>query len=253
MIHKATQGRAYRDPDYATRRKAATNAGLLWGAYHFATGDAVELQIENFIKTAQPDERTLMVLDFEDNRPSNMSPQQAVEFLRQLEARLGRRGAIYSGNRLKESLAALGPQGPRLRDFAQALAVPVRPDPAAADGLRELVAVAVHGRRHRPLASQRSRHRRRQWRHRPQRLRRHGRRARRELGVSEVLFLPPNDALIASFCGMIYHPLALVKFDHFDAGEDDGVCWALKRLPGFDVVVLRGSVRRATTARSSCR
>lgn len=60
--------------------------------------------------------------------------------------------------------------------------------------------------------------------------------------MSEAPFLPPNDALIASFCGMIYHPLALVKFDHFDAGEDDGVCWALKRLPGFDVVVLRGSV-----------
>ena len=52
----------------------------------------------------------------------------------------------------------------------------------------------------------------------------------------------PSDALIASYCGMIYSPLALLKFDHFDAGEDDGVCWALKRLPGFDVVVLRGSV-----------
>lgn len=65
VIHKATQGRAYRDPDYAMRRKAATNAGLLWGAYHFNTGDAVELQVENFIKTAQPDERRLMVLDYE--------------------------------------------------------------------------------------------------------------------------------------------------------------------------------------------
>lgn len=52
----------------------------------------------------------------------------------------------------------------------------------------------------------------------------------------------PDDALIASFCGMIYQPLALIRFDHFDAGEDDGVCWAIKRLPGFDVVVFRGSV-----------
>lgn len=52
----------------------------------------------------------------------------------------------------------------------------------------------------------------------------------------------PSDALIASYCGMIYQPLALLKFDHFDAGEDDGVCWALKRLPDFDLVVLRGSV-----------
>lgn len=110
VIHKASQGRAYGDPDYAMRRKAAVNAGLLWGAYHFNTGDAVDLQIDNFMRAAQPDDRTLMVLDFEDNRPSNMTAQQAVEFLHVLEARLGRRGAIYSGNRLKESIAGLGPQ-----------------------------------------------------------------------------------------------------------------------------------------------
>ena len=110
VIHKASQGRAYVDPDYALRRKAANNAQLLWGAYHFNTGDAVELQVENFLHAAQPDDRTLMVLDFEDNRPSNMSVSQAVEFLRVLEARLGRKGAIYSGNRLKESIALLGPQ-----------------------------------------------------------------------------------------------------------------------------------------------
>jgi hypothetical protein len=52
----------------------------------------------------------------------------------------------------------------------------------------------------------------------------------------------PSDAYLASLCGMVYSPLALLKFDHFDAGEDDGVCWALKKLPGFDVVILRGSV-----------
>lgn len=52
----------------------------------------------------------------------------------------------------------------------------------------------------------------------------------------------PSDALVASLCGMVYSPLALLKFDHFDAGEDDGVCWALKKLTGFDIVVLRGSV-----------
>lgn len=110
VIHKATQGRAYQDPDYRERRKLAGDAGLLWGAYHFNTGDPVKLQVENFLGAANPYDDTLMVLDFEDNRPSNMSPQQAVDFLHMLEARLGRKGAIYSGNRLKESLAALGPQ-----------------------------------------------------------------------------------------------------------------------------------------------
>ena len=58
-----------------------------------------------------------------------------------------------------------------------------------------------------------------------------------------VLMPPPSDADIAAICAAVYQPRAMIKgFDHFDAGEDDGVCWALKRLSGFDVVVLRGSV-----------
>lgn len=52
----------------------------------------------------------------------------------------------------------------------------------------------------------------------------------------------PSDALIASYCAAIYRPLAIVELDHFDAGEDDGVCWAIKRLPGYDLVIFRGSV-----------
>src|SRR5258708_6502676 len=52
----------------------------------------------------------------------------------------------------------------------------------------------------------------------------------------------PSDALIASYCGMIYKPTALFDFDHFDAGLDDGVCWALKKLHGFDLIVFRGSI-----------
>jgi hypothetical protein len=56
----------------------------------------------------------------------------------------------------------------------------------------------------------------------------------------------PSDALIASFCGMLYKPTAVIAgFDHFDAGLDDGVCWALKRLPGFDLVIFRGSITLA--------
>lgn len=57
-----------------------------------------------------------------------------------------------------------------------------------------------------------------------------------------VIVLPPDDAAIAALCAAIYTPRAILDFDRFDAGEDDGICWALKKLPGFDVVVLRGSV-----------
>ncbi len=109
VIHKASQGRAYRDPDYAARRKAAAAAGMLWGAYHFNTGDDVAAQVDNFLKAAQPDAQTLMVLDYEDNRTSQMNIRQAAAFLHLIEQKLGRKAAIYSGNRLKETIGGLSP------------------------------------------------------------------------------------------------------------------------------------------------
>jgi lysozyme len=107
IIHKASQGRAYVDPTYGPRRPEAVAAGLLWGAYHFNTGDPVDQQVDNFMHAANPDASTLMVLDYEDNRLSQMSIHQAIEFLHLLEQRLGRKGAIYSGNRVKETIDAL--------------------------------------------------------------------------------------------------------------------------------------------------
>jgi lysozyme len=107
VIHKASQGRAYADPQYGERRKMAADAGLLWGAYHFNTGDDVKSQVAHFVDAARPDAKTLLVLDFEDNRLSNMSIHQAVDFLRQVEAQAGRKAAIYSGNRIKETIGQL--------------------------------------------------------------------------------------------------------------------------------------------------
>ena len=53
-----------------------------------------------------------------------------------------------------------------------------------------------------------------------------------------------TDRDIAALCAGIYaYPgAAPVVWDYFDQGDDDGVCWALKRLDGFDAVILRGSV-----------
>lgn len=107
VIHKASQGRAYIDPEYGSRRIAAQKAGLLWGAYHFNTGDDIASQVAAFLSAARPDDRTLMVLDYEDNRLSNMNIEQAVEFLHLLEQKLGRKAAIYSGNRIKETIGDL--------------------------------------------------------------------------------------------------------------------------------------------------
>lgn len=107
IIHKATQGAAYADPLYAARRKLALAAGMLWGAYHFNTGDDVRSQVWFFLAHAQPDDKTLMVLDYEDNRLSQMSIFQLVDFCHQIESVLGRKCAIYSGNRLKETIGLL--------------------------------------------------------------------------------------------------------------------------------------------------
>jgi lysozyme len=81
VIQEATQGRAYADPDYAKHGNMVAGAGLLWGAYDFNTGDDVRSQVHWFIDKAQPDENTLLVLDYEDNRLSNMNIHQAVDFL----------------------------------------------------------------------------------------------------------------------------------------------------------------------------
>lgn len=106
IIHKASQGETFKDKKYQQRRDAAKSLGLLFGAYHFNSGADVYNQVTNFIEAAQPDKDTLMVLDFEDTK-SNMSIHEAVSFMKLVEDRIGRNCAIYSGNRLKETINSL--------------------------------------------------------------------------------------------------------------------------------------------------
>ena len=102
IIHKATQGIGFRDPAYRSRREAAEALGFLWGAYDFATGDKVRANVDAFFEAAQPEDKTLMCLDFEDNSRSQMSGAQAREFLDRVDQRLGRACWIYGGNRIFE-------------------------------------------------------------------------------------------------------------------------------------------------------
>lgn len=55
--------------------------------------------------------------------------------------------------------------------------------------------------------------------------------------------LMPSDVDIAALCAAIYaYPeLPPETWDHYDAGLDDGICWALKHRDGYDVIVFRGS------------
>lgn len=103
IIHKATQGATGTDSAYAERRKMAIDAGLLWGAYHFNDGENVASQVQHFLDAAQPDASTLMCLDFEDNRASNMSIGEARVFLSLLGQHVPD-PVIYSGNRVKDLL-----------------------------------------------------------------------------------------------------------------------------------------------------
>lgn len=105
IIHKATQGVAVTDRTYSQRKAAALASGMLWGAYHFNTGDDIKGQVNHFFDAAQPDDNTLMCLDWEDNKQSQMNLAEAIEFLNLADEKLGRPLWVYSGNRAKELLA----------------------------------------------------------------------------------------------------------------------------------------------------
>jgi lysozyme len=106
LIHKATQGIGASDQTYAPRIKAARQAGLLTGAYHFNTGDTAQGQVNHFFDVAQPDDQTLMCLDFEDNNISPMPLSLAAQFLQLADEKLGRTVWLYGGNRPKELLSS---------------------------------------------------------------------------------------------------------------------------------------------------
>ena len=67
VIQKATQGQTFKDPTYERNRQKANQAGLLWGAYHFGTGNDGLKQAQHFLDVVGNDPGTLLVLDFEPN------------------------------------------------------------------------------------------------------------------------------------------------------------------------------------------
>jgi lysozyme len=116
IIHKARQGVGFADPAYTRRRGIAEGLGLLWAAYDFATGDDVQANVDAFLKTANPSDKTGMWLDFEDNSVTEMSADQAYLFLDMVDQRLGRACGIYGGNRIREQIP---PDDPKWIDMAR--------------------------------------------------------------------------------------------------------------------------------------
>ena len=152
IIHKASTGATGWDRKYAERRPKAVAAGLLWGAYHWGTGIDVKRQVDNFLKRAQPDDKTLVALDYEDD-PNQMTLEQAREFLTRISERLGRKAVLYSGHVAKDNL---GKQTGRVLRLASSLAISIFHNALGAEELAELLVVAIYRRERRSGAAHRA-------------------------------------------------------------------------------------------------
>jgi len=99
VIHKASEGGDYADTACAARRPQAEAAGLLWGTYHFGTGQmSGEQQAAFFLAASRPGPRTLLALDLEanENNPSNsMRLDQAEAFVQAVGQATGRLPVVY--------------------------------------------------------------------------------------------------------------------------------------------------------------
>ena len=126
VIHEATFPRLQRDWRYFERQAQASQAGLLWGAYHFADGTNPIQQADHFLATVgsshplanAPHEQeknrpgVLLVLDFEKNGHypgGSMSTAQAAVFVERIKERTGKYPGIYGSEfRLRQMLYASG-------------------------------------------------------------------------------------------------------------------------------------------------
>ena len=110
VIHEASFPRSERDSYYTTRQQAATRAGLLWGAYHYANASDPVSQADHFLNVvssswsrSDPSSRPsgiLLVLDFEKNGHypgGTMRVDQMVAFVQRIRERTGKYPGIYSG------------------------------------------------------------------------------------------------------------------------------------------------------------
>lgn len=104
VIHKATEGTTFQDSKLAARFTLATDAGLLWGVYHWLKPGNLTEQLNNFHTAVRSvlTEKTLIAVDHEDKA----SLTDLKLFLSMVEQRFERSVVLYSGNTLKEQLKA---------------------------------------------------------------------------------------------------------------------------------------------------
>lgn len=93
VIHKTTEGSDFVDKAYTSRRVQITQAGLLFGAYHFMRPGDGGQQAAFFLAEAQPFANTLMALDLEDHA---VHAEDAEMFVWAIHAKTGRWPTVYT-------------------------------------------------------------------------------------------------------------------------------------------------------------
>lgn len=114
VICKASFGTSGRDNTYPLREPAAKLQGLLWGAYHFGTGDGTgQQQAQNFLNAINfsGSSSDLIALDFEPNVDASgnalgptMTLDQARGFVSSIFSTVGRYPLLYSNHFLTAQL-----------------------------------------------------------------------------------------------------------------------------------------------------
>jgi lysozyme len=107
IMHKATQGTSYTDPMYQANLSSARQNGLLWGAYHFGTGEDGVAQADFFLNFVQPTPQTLIALDLEANpQGASMTIEDARAFLVHVQSITGIWPGLYGGYYLKQLIGS---------------------------------------------------------------------------------------------------------------------------------------------------
>ena len=110
--HKASEGNYMTDDKFVERRKLADDQGIPFGAYHFGSDADVAEQVELFlsrVQLSQPPGKPYPALALDWEKPKNhgvMSEDQARDFLRLVEEKIGIVPCIYGSDKVTESRAA---------------------------------------------------------------------------------------------------------------------------------------------------
>lgn len=104
IIHKATEGAGYADPDRKGRLASAMRAGLLISTYHFMRPGGISAQMDFYLRTIDAAQGERVVLDHEDAGVSLADLKVAITYL--WNKRPDLEITIYSGNLIKTQLGA---------------------------------------------------------------------------------------------------------------------------------------------------